>query len=165
VDKEPTLFFKLLHQLTEFGSTKELTGVLPYERLDRGAQTFILSSGISYKLTLTNTGGGVLLTGEARAEGTTECTRCLEDAAFEVLGDVEGYFILEPDRQDQELSDEEFTAVGPDGIIDLATPIRAAIILELPQILLCREDCAGLCPHCGANLNEQPCTCVSGARR
>jgi uncharacterized protein len=159
VDEEPTLLCKLLHQLAEFGATKELAGVLPCERLSRGIQSFQLEGGISYDLTLTNTGGGVLLTGHARAKGLTECTRCLEDATFEVDGEVEGYFILNPDQQDVELSDEEFTAVGVDGMVDLAVFIRAAVILELPLILLCKEDCAGLCPTCGANLNENPCAC------
>jgi uncharacterized protein len=102
----------------------------------------------------------VLLTGHARARGLTEYTRCLEDAAFEVDGEVAGYFILNPDQQDRDLSDEEFTAVGADGIVDLAVFIRAAVILELPQILLCREDCAGLCPSCGANLNEGSYACA-----
>jgi uncharacterized protein len=77
-----------------------------------------------------------------------------------VDGEVEGYFILNPDQQDVELSDEEFTAVGVDGMVDLAVFIRAAVILELPLILLCREDCAGLCPVCGVNLNENPCSCA-----
>jgi uncharacterized protein len=120
-----------------------------------------LNDGISYAITLANTGGDVLLMGSARAAGVTECARCLEDAAFEVSGEVEGYFILNPDRRDERLSDDEFTAVGDDGIVDMAVPIVAAIISELPQALLCREDCAGLCLMCGANLNEQQCDCAT----
>jgi uncharacterized protein len=120
----------------------------------------VLADGISYELTLANTGEGVLLTGAVQAAGTTECARCLEEAAFEVRGSVEGYYIINPSSRDEELSDDEFTAVGPDGVVDLAIPITAALIYELPQIVLCREDCAGLCPVCGANRNEQDCDCA-----
>jgi uncharacterized protein len=161
MDTKPTLPHRLLPGLVELGSTRELTGVLPCERLDLGSRYFALNDGIPYELTLTNTGGGILLAGNARATGTAECARCLEDASFEVQGEVEGYFILDPDRQDERLLDDEFTAVGADGMVDLGIPIVAAVIYELPQLLLCREDCAGLCPVCGANLNERRCDCAT----
>jgi uncharacterized protein len=156
----PVLFYKLLPELAESGACEELSGALPCERLNRGSQGFELDGQIHYKVVLTNTGDGVLLTGAARAKGSSECARCLEEALFEVEGEVQGYFILNPDKQDRELSDDEFTAVDSGGIVDLAVPILAAIIYELPQVLLCREDCVGLCPVCGVNRNEQQCDCA-----
>jgi uncharacterized protein len=128
--------------------------------LAKGFQVFEFDGQVSYEISLTNTGEGVLLAGTARAKGSSECARCLEDAPFAVEGEVQGYFILNPDRKDRESSDDEFTAVGADGVVDLAAPILAAIVYELPQVLLCKEDCAGLCPNCGANLNEQSCDCA-----
>jgi uncharacterized protein len=154
------LLHKLLPKLAESGASAELSGVLPCDHLTKGFQVFEFDGQVPYELSLTNTGEGVLLTGTARAKGLSECARCLEDALFEVEGEVQGYFILNPDKQDKELSDDEYTAVGPDGIVDLAPPILAAIVYELPQVLLCRENCAGLCPSCGANRNEEPCDCA-----
>ena len=46
-----------------------------------------------------------------------------------------------------------------DGEIDLALPITEEIIANTPIRALCREDCQGLCPKCGANLNDNPCKC------
>lgn len=43
--------------------------------------------------------------------------------------------------------------------IDLTEPVRENIITSLPAKAVCREDCRGLCPHCGANLNVSPCRC------
>jgi uncharacterized protein len=163
MDEILTQSYKLLPELAELGSTKEFAGAIPLERLELGAHGFRLNGGISYEVTLTNTGGDVLLAGSAQSAGVTECARCLEEAALEIRGEVEGYFILNPDEHDERLSDDEFTAVGPDGIVDLATPIIAAIISELPQAPLCREGCAGLCPICGTNLNEQQCACATKA--
>jgi uncharacterized protein len=160
MDEKLSLPYKLLPELTELVSTKELSGKLPYGRLTRGSQVFDLRDGIFYELVLSNTGGGVLLTGSASAAGTTVCARCLEDAAFEVEGEVEGYFVLNPDERDKELLDDEFVLVGTDGVVDLAVPILATVIFELPQVLFCKEDCAGLCPVCGVNLNEEDCGCA-----
>ncbi|MDR2586833.1 MAG: YceD family protein [Coriobacteriales bacterium] len=164
MDTIPNLSYNLLAELDEPYANRELAGRLSCTRLTRGTQDFALADGISYELTLANTGEGILLTGTAHATGTTECARCLEEAAFEVTGEVVGYFILNPSQHDEELSDDEFTVVGPDGIVDLAVPVVAAVIYELPQVLLCKEDCAGLCPICGANLNEQDCGCADEPR-
>ena len=48
-----------------------------------------------------------------------------------------------------------------DDTIDLGPLVRDAVVLELPMAPLCREDCAGLCPQCGANRNEGDCGCVA----
>jgi uncharacterized metal-binding protein YceD (DUF177 family) len=48
--------------------------------------------------------------------------------------------------------------------IDLAPLTREALLLNLPLAPLCREDCAGLCPRCGADLNAGPCGCGSDER-
>ncbi len=47
----------------------------------------------------------------------------------------------------------------PDCKVDLAGLLREDVLLDLPWKFLCREDCKGLCPRCGKNLNEGPCTC------
>ena len=48
------------------------------------------------------------------------------------------------------------------GELDLDSLMREDILLELPTKFLCREDCKGLCPKCGKNLNDGPCSCKSG---
>jgi uncharacterized protein len=152
--------YRVRPELADLGDSAELEGVLTLGQISKGALIFELEKGISYTLNLSNTGRGVLLTGTARITGTTECARCLDPAHVEVEGEVVGYYILNPDEEDEEFSDDESIAVDSSGIIDLATPVIAAIIHELPQVPLCKEDCAGLCPQCGVNLNEQSCSCA-----
>ncbi len=43
--------------------------------------------------------------------------------------------------------------------LDLEDPMREYALLSIPMLPLCREDCKGLCPQCGANLNDGPCDC------
>jgi uncharacterized protein len=75
------------------------------------------------------------------------CMRCLEDATPSV--DVDAREI------DQDGGGEELSSpYVQDGVLDVAQWARDAYALTLPNQVLCRADCAGLCPECGANLNE-----------
>jgi uncharacterized protein len=78
------------------------------------------------------------------------CMRCLEPA--EPVFDVDVREVSQPGGGD-ELSSPY---LSDDDVLDLARWVRDALALELPAQLTCREDCAGLCGQCGANLNEDP---------
>jgi DUF177 domain-containing protein len=78
------------------------------------------------------------------------CYRCLEDAVLELPIAVTEYQATAPD--DEELT----TPYVVDEQLDLTAWARDAVALALPNKILCRPDCAGLCPVCGKNLNEEP---------
>ncbi|MGI8973580.1 MAG: YceD family protein [Gaiella sp.] len=78
------------------------------------------------------------------------CMRCLEDARIEVDVDAQEYEAADPTADDELRSD--YVA---DGELDLTAWARDQIAFSLPQQILCRPDCAGLCPVCGKNLNEE----------
>jgi uncharacterized protein len=86
---------------------------------------------------------------QARLHGP--CMRCLADAALDVDIDTREYQATNPG------SDEELkTPYLADNNLDLAAWGRDAVILALPDKILCRADCAGLCPVCGRDLNVEP---------
>ena len=97
------------------------------------------------------------------------CSRCLADVRVPVRLDVEEHFpieqVLHPDRppaEDEEVDIDVSSVVYLDQgrpILDLDELLRQLILAEVPIRTLCTEACAGLCPHCGANRNEQPCRC------
>ena len=72
---------------------------------------------------------------------------------LEVTVDAREYQATNPEG-----SDELLTPYLEDDNLDLAAWSRDAVALELPDKILCRADCAGLCPVCGKNLNEEPHT-------
>lgn len=78
------------------------------------------------------------------------CYRCLSDAVVDV--DVSG---REYQAENPE-SDELRTPYVKDDQLDLSAWARDALVLELPDKILCREDCAGLCPVCGRDFNTDP---------
>lgn len=141
------------------GDTLPVAGHIDAPSYDAGEKTFSLDGGISYDVVLTNTGDGILATGIVRAHVTGECDRCLDVAHFEVAGEIEEYYLFE-EPEDPESFEDGFELVGEDHTIDLSDAIADAVVMDTPFVVLCRPDCAGLCPTCGANLNEGSCSCA-----
>jgi uncharacterized protein len=81
------------------------------------------------------------------------CFRCLDDTVLELDIDAREYQATNPGE-----SEELRTPYLEDGNLDLATWGRDAVALAMPDKILCRADCAGLCPVCGKNLNVEPHT-------
>jgi uncharacterized protein len=81
------------------------------------------------------------------------CVRCLEDAVCALAIDAHEYQAASP-QGDENLASEYVV----DDHLALSAWARDAIALELPEQILCRTDCAGLCPQCGINLNAEPHT-------
>jgi uncharacterized protein len=94
----------------------------------------------------TGQGWALRLRFEATLEGP--CMRCLEHASPSFS--VDAYEVHQPG------GGEELTSPYMEDELDLAAWARDALALALPAQLTCRPDCAGLCPQCGANLNEDP---------
>jgi uncharacterized protein len=78
------------------------------------------------------------------------CYRCLADAVVDAEISAREYQAENPE------SEELRTPYLADGQLDLTAWARDALVLELPDKILCREDCAGLCPVCGRDLNTDP---------
>lgn len=81
------------------------------------------------------------------------CVRCLEPATVPIRVRAREYD--EPGATSEELRCQYLA----DGRLDLSAWARDAVALELPEQILCRDECAGLCAGCGADLNAGPCTC------
>ena len=100
---------------------------------------------------------GVLVSGTARAALTGECARCLDRVDRQIDVEVQELFAY-PDRaavNGAEPDADEVEMVEGD-LVDLEGAVRDAVVLALPQAPLCRDDCPGLCPQCGARLVDDP---------
>ncbi len=94
-----------------------------------------------------------VLTIKATVSGTYSavCDRCVEDTSVKLEAKLDTIFDL------NEAKDDSLTLEN--GKIDLIRTAYDALSLEIPMIILCKEDCKGLCPHCGVNLNLESCDC------
>lgn len=152
--------FSIDDRLANAGDTVALQGHLDETGYSLGEHEFSLPGGIDYDVVLTNAGEGILATGLLRAHVEGTCDRCLDPAEFDVTGEVDEYFLFhepdEPFEQDEE-EGPDYSLVGADKTIDLTEALSSALIMETPFVVLCRPDCKGLCPICGANLNHEDC--------
>jgi uncharacterized protein len=125
---------------------------LELEPLELGGERYLpVPDKVPAELAITKASTGTVL-----ELGFTErlhgpCYRCLGDAVLEVPIAAREYQANNPDG-----TEELRTPYLSDDNLDLTAWSRDAVALALPEKILCRTDCAGLCPMCGKNLNEEP---------
>ena len=95
--------------------------------------------------------------GHIEGDVVMACRRCLSDATAHVTGEEHVIFV---DADDEEADKPDVYPLDPRADeIDLRAAVREQWLLTVPGFLLCREDCRGLCPTCGADLNVGDCAC------
>ena len=112
--------------------------------------------------TLKRIGHTLYLEGHLLTAAAMDCSRCLEVARVAISAPFK--YILAPapaeHPEEKELSAEDLDFVYyQDDQVDLDPLITEQLLLQIPMKALCREDCKGLCPHCGVNLNVDGCQC------
>jgi len=114
---------------------------------------------------LIRTDRGILVQGKLAGTSNIMCSRCLtmfdyplsfgmEDEFFPSRDVTSGISLSLPDDSTTFMIDEYH-------ILDLSEAIRQYVLITIPMKPLCHPDCAGLCPNCGSNLNQNACYCDS----
>ncbi len=115
------------------------------------------------RVLLTRTNRGVLAQGTARVEVHCQCSRCLEEFDTELEFDFEEEYLPSRDITTGALlpvpEDDSAFLIDENHILDFGEAIRQYTVINTPIRVLCRPDCAGLCPTCGKNLNFGRCDC------
>jgi len=99
---------------------------------------------IRYRLFAQPVSGKLVVRGEIEVGVEFRCVRCTD-------------FFSTTVRESSFLRDYEIS--GGVETVDVTPDIREDVLLSLPSHPVCRDDCRGLCPHCGCNLNREPCSC------
>jgi uncharacterized protein len=141
------------------GSQRQVSRTVPAPA-DLGIEVLQVPEGspVELDLRLEAVMEGVLVTGTAHASLAGECARCLEPITASDRSSIEvelqELYVYEdhalPEGEDDEVSTLQ------DDLVDLEPLLRDAVVLALPFQPLCRDDCPGLCPECGARLADDP---------
>ncbi len=107
--------------------------------------------------------GQIRITGDLHTKIEMVCARCLEPVTEEVHRDFDLFYqpLLKGTPNDEERLKDDDTEIGffeGEGLF-LADVLKEQVLLSLPMKVICQSDCRGLCPHCGANLNQEQCRC------
>lgn len=141
-------------ELNEIPSRLDLTECEPYEFKGK------ITGSIEFRLV----GNDVLAEGKIKSTCETFCSRCLENIKVEHTSDFNVVYIIKDEFTTENLEEE----VSPDGMVECpydgevifpANEIRETILIDMPDIPLCSDQCKGICQYCGANLNKEECQC------
>jgi len=134
--------------------------VISFEtQLDLSRETFGSGKPVSEPVVCTgrvrNTAGVLVLTGTLSTTLHGVCDRCATEFDREIAFPVEAVLVRELVNDNC----DPWTFLLQDNCADLDEIMTTAFVLSMDSKLLCREDCKGLCPSCGKNLNDGPCSC------
>lgn len=139
------------------GSTRQVT-------IEERADTGSVVQGV---VELLRTNRSILVRGKLSTTAREVCSRCLEEFDLPLTLDIEEeYFIKRDPITGATLpapSESGTFTVDENNILDLNEAIRQYVLLSQPMKPICRENCSGLCPQCGRNLNVQSCDCKASS--
>ena len=150
------------------GEAKEIAFAEGEEAINRMLEAgpvheFRIAGPIAVEMSYYRAGTELFFEGELTATMAASCARCAEE--FVTPSARSFRYILVPRAlvsSDGERGDDlEFSVYDGDEV-DLTPLVQEQVLLALPTRPLCKEDCRGLCPQCGINLNEHQCDCRSG---
>lgn len=124
-------------------------------------------SGVSFPFparacgVITDNAGYMRLSLNLSIEYESVCARCLKPLHGVFETDYERTVATEKSLQNADADEDEYDdyVIVRDGMLDIDEQLVEILLLEFPTKLLCREDCPGLCPHCGKMLDEGMCGC------
>ncbi len=142
------------------GTVTDVALVGPFDPDDELAPTAPTASRIEadadmeITATLTSSKGSIMATGVATAQWSGLCSRCALPVRGTLAAPFDELFM-------EKIGAEEEAYPIENDMIDLGPAGREWLIVGLPLLPLCRQDCAGLCPSCGVDRNTESCSCAA----
>jgi len=146
------------------GDAKSVGVQLDSSDIDVAGESFTIESGIEVSGEMLRTSLGVEFRGKVSADVSIDCSRCLTPIRRHPYIPFRTVFVeaeraeMEANRELNEDQLDETTA--EDGRADLAELAREQILLAIPEQVFCSDECKGICPQCGGNLNLIDCKCA-----
>lgn len=125
--------------------------------LQLGKDEYIFQSPLDVQINAVNTGKSLLIKGNILAEIMVSCSRCLKEFPYRLAFEFEDEWLP---AEFADLNAEENAFVFAKDEFDITERILEHVLLHIPMKFMCSEDCKGLCPQCGADLNTNPCACA-----
>jgi len=135
------------------GASKAFSGNVELGTIDYMGSALRFAQPVSVEGRVYSIGGALEISAKITGEYSTACSRCGQP----ITGKLSGELFESLDSDFSDIDEECITISG--NIIDISGSIEACIFDSIPLQPLCREDCKGLCPVCGIDLNKNECNC------
>lgn len=151
-----------VHDMLSKGSTVTFNEQMDVSGLLKGRRDVTGAGPLSVSLKVTGEEDVIQVEGELSISLNMACSRCLSDVPEQIVIPIFETFkpvasLDEAEDVDGE-EDEDVIKIASDKV-DLKPLVEEVLLLSLPFAPLCDDDCKGLCPNCGQNLNERQCGC------
>ena len=138
--------------------------ILKKDQLEINQAGLSVSVDITVNGSLNRIDDDVYLKGTVMTSVIASCSRCLDTLSYPIDSVLKSHYVPSDNqfisKRDVELHASDIDAeVYENQQIDLTQSIRDSILLAVPVICLCKENCKGICSKCGHNLNQGPCEC------
>ena len=140
--------------------------VLNKDQLEIDQADLSVNIDTAIKGSLTRLGDDFYLNANVRTDVVSSCSRCLVKFSYPIDCSFKSHFVpsdgkyISPAEVELHSSDID-TEVYENKKIDLSQSVRDGILLAVPVVCLCKEDCKGICSQCGKNLNHSNCKCIN----
>lgn len=164
-----TLVVNVLDLLRRPGSEKQVTVVVKAAEFDFADSRIDDSADVEIDIELESSSTGIVASGSATVAWSSMCRRCLRPVEGVVQAALDEAFSRDTTTAVHHHGDTAGDALGETepivgDQIDFTLPVREAVLLAVPEAPLCRANCPGLCPQCGADLTTAKCSCVTETR-
>ena len=145
------LLINIIEMTRRAGTLKNIEITIPVSTFDFADKRLDDATEIDIALQLESINGGIIVQGTVTGRSHLLCGRCLREIDYANVASIDEMYQRVPDNPDA------YPIVGES--LDLQPMVREMVLLSLPDTPLCKADCPGLCPQCGADLQSAPCGC------
>ncbi len=114
---------------------------------------------VEAKITIQNKAGLMTVNVKGSFSYETHCSRCNEPVSSKL--DIDVTKVISDEEYDEEEENTDYVYMDEYKQIDITSIILEQVVFDMPFRVYCKEDCKGLCPECGINLNYETCDCKS----
>ena len=145
------LLINIIEMTRRAGTLKNIEITIPVSTFDFADKRLDDATEIDIALQLESINGGIIVQGTVTGQSHLLCGRCLREIDYANVASIDEMYQRVPDNPDAYPIEGES--------LDLQPMVREMVLLSLPDTPLCKADCPGLCPQCGADLQRAPCGC------
>ena len=146
--------------LKEFGGKISFDDKAEIPDLSFGGGDYHFKEPVSVKGSVSNTGGALALKADISGVMITQCARCMKDIDVPIEFKLSETLMRNDDGDGNVVPDDEDVIVFEGNTVSLDEIVEDNFIINLSPRYLCSEDCKGLCPKCGKDLNDGDCGCT-----
>ena len=150
----------LTNILSHMDTTEHVECTLESDRYEQNSGVYSILNKKPFTLNLSNVMGQKLtVCGNTEVTLAVPCDRCLEDVEVTIPVAIDYEFRIDQEQIVPD-ADEEYSFLSEDyRELNLDRMVHDEILVNWPDKVLCRENCKGICPVCGQNLNDKDCGC------